>query len=505
MLNNYENRVLREKIENETNLQYELYNRKLSNITSYLKDLVDNNDAIVFVDDYDYKKVKDVTTCIVLPKYKCQDTSNKPLCLYNDKNQCQLVLPKQNLITRSNNELFYFSKMADELIRYNRIKTFIFKPYVYLSFGNVDYNLRNNEIILLQSLLTQEYFDNLVPVATNKYVGNNTYDEAEPLESQVYDNIVKVGDDDTLQESLCTQTKEPIASAIWKSCFPSSFVEIVYDGSDSCGFTMLSNIIEKKIQKTLSVNELRVELYREYAKYLDKYHDQIIDLLIMEGKRTLGNQVKSNTISFQSMIFTDGYYITNLDVWILMQKYKIPSLLISSKEIMQTNYTSTAFVLYNDATTTNTTSEMCFIFTTTNRFKIVVPKYKLIQNETGEIFVNPSPTCQEKVQEALRKTIKLEDYLSRFSGVELNKLKKKIKLVIEEGEWEGEGEVQKAIPIPKKKKQVLKIVEDKEPETMILKEKQQKTIVLKSKTRKQKPKLRIVENTPPPTNELVVP
>ena len=503
MLNNYENRALREKIENETNLQYELYNRKLSNITSYLKDLVDNNNAIVFVDDYDYKKVKDVTTCLVLPKDKCQETSNKPLCLYNDKNQCQLVLPKQNLITRSNNELFYFAKMADELIRYNRIKTFIFKPYVYLSFGNVDYNLRNNEIILLQSLLTQEYFDNLVPVATNKYVGNNTYDEAEPLESQVYDNIVKISDNDTIQETLCTQTKEPIASAIWKSCFPSSFVEIAYEGSDSCGFVMLSNIIEKRIQKTLSVNELRLELYREYTKYLDQYQDQIIDVLIMEGKRTLGNQVKSNTINFQSMIFTDGYYITNLDVWIMMQKYKIPSILISSKEIMQTNYTNTAFVLYNDETNmTPTPSEMCFIFTTTNRFKIVVPKYKLIQNETGEIFINPSPTCQEKVQEALRKTIKLEDYLSRFSGVELNKLKKKkIKLVIEE----GEGEVQKAIPIPKKKKQVLKIVEDKEPETMILKEKQQKTVVLKTKTRKQKPKLQIVEKFLLPMNELVIP
>ena len=185
-----------------------------------------------------------------------------------------------------------------------------------------------------------------------------------------------------------------------------------------------------------------------------------------------------------------------------MQKYKIPSLLISSKEIMQTNYTNTAFVLYNDATTTNTTNEMCFIFTTTNRFKIVVPKYKVIQDEMGEIFVNPSPTCQEKVQDALKKTIKLEDYLSGFSGVELNKLKKKkIKLVIE-----GEGEVQKAIPIPKKKKQVLKIVEeDTEPETMVLKEKQQKTVVMKTKTRKQKPKLRIVENIPPPTNELVVP
>ncbi len=489
LLNNYENRSLREKIEKETNLNYELYTDKLSNITRYLRDLVDNNDAIVFVDDYDYKKVKEISTCMVLPKDKCEDSSKKPLCFYNDANHCQLVLPKKNLISGSNNELFYFSKMADELIRYSRIKTFIFKPYVYLSFGNVDYNLRNNEIILLQSLLTQEYFDNLVPAIMNQYVRNNTRDEAEPLKSQVYDNIVKISEG-TVDETLCSESKHPISSSLWKGCFPNNYVEVAYEGSDSCGFTMLSNIIEKKIQKTLSVNELRVELYREYLKYLDKYHGQIIDILIMEGKRTLGNQVKSNSITFQNMIFTENYYITNLDVWILMKKYKIPSVLISSKEIMQTNYTSSAFVLFHGE---EPNEAMCFIFTTTNRFKIVVPKYKLIMNNTGEIFNVPTPSCQEKITTAIEKSVDLEEYFSSFSAVELNKLKKKVK-----------DDDSKPKPIPKKKKLVLKqddadVVAPEKPEVVEvveLKEKQQKTVVLKNKTRKLKPKLKIVESTP---------
>jgi hypothetical protein len=426
---------------------------------------------------------------MVLPKDKCEDSSKKPLCFYNDANHCQLVLPKKNLISGSNNELFYFSKMADELIRYSRIKTFIFKPYVYLSFGNVDYNLRNNEIILLQSLLTQEYFDNLVPAIMNQYVRNNTRDEAEPLKSQVYDNIVKISEG-TVDETLCSQSKHPISSSLWKGCFPNNYVEVEYEGSDSCGFTMLSNIIEKKIQKTLSVNELRVELYREYLKYLDKYHGQIIDILIMEGKRTLGNQVKSNSITFQNMIFTENYYITNLDVWILMKKYKIPSVLISSKEIMQTNYTSSAFVLFHGE---EPNEAMCFIFTTTNRFKIVVPKYKLIMNETGEIFVVPTPSCQEKITTAIEKSVDLEEYFSSFSAVELNKLKKKVK-----------DDDSKPKPIPKKKKLVLKqddadVVAPEKPEVVEvveLKEKQQKTVVLKNKTRKLKPKLKIVESTP---------
>ena len=238
------------------------------------------------------------------------------------------------------------------------------------------------------------------------------------------------------------------------------------------------------------MNELRVELYREYLKYLDKYHGQIIDILIMEGKRTLGNQVKSNSITFQNMIFTENYYITNLDVWILMKKYKIPSVLISSKEIMQTNYTSSAFVLFHGE---EPNEAMCFIFTTTNRFKIVVPKYKLIMNETGEIFVVPTPSCQEKITTAIEKSVDLEEYFSSFSAVELNKLKKKVK-----------DDDSKPKPIPKKKKLVLKqddadVVAPEKPEVVEvveLKEKQQKTVVLKNKTRKLKPKLKIVEPTP---------
>ena len=86
------------------------------------------------------------------------------------------ILPKNNLITDTDNEEFYYGRMADELIRYNRIKSFIFKPQAYLSFGQLKYNLRDNEILILQDLLNQEFFDNLIPADINRYAKYNTYD-----------------------------------------------------------------------------------------------------------------------------------------------------------------------------------------------------------------------------------------------------------------------------------------------------------------------------------------
>ena len=86
-------------------------------------------------------------------------------------------------------EGIYFSKIADELIRYNRIKSFIFEPSSFLMLNEVKYNLTDNEIILTNSLLTQEYFEKLIPAPLNKYIKYNTYGTTKPIISQSYSNV----------------------------------------------------------------------------------------------------------------------------------------------------------------------------------------------------------------------------------------------------------------------------------------------------------------------------
>jgi len=87
----------------------------------------------------------------------------------------------------------YFMKMADELIRYNRIKSFIFQPKYFLMFNKLNYNLAEDEIIILGSLLTQEYFENLVSDVVNPYIKHNSYDTSNPaIIRQVYSNEVVI-------------------------------------------------------------------------------------------------------------------------------------------------------------------------------------------------------------------------------------------------------------------------------------------------------------------------
>jgi len=410
LLNKYENIKLREKIEEEVKRGYTLYNTKLIYIIKYLKELV--NDAILFSEDYDYTLIGDISTCIVFDKEKCN--SKRPLCVFSTGNTCQIILPKQNLLTGSDNELHYFGKMSDELIRYSRINSFIFKPQTYLSFGNVGYNLRENEIIVIQSLLNAEFFEGLVPAEINMYAKYNSYDTAEPLISQSYenrtdiDNAVNPASREEARECIPVSTGK-ISSLVWKNCFPSNFDELMYEKTTSCGFYMLIDIIKLFTGDVLTIGELKTILLEEYIKYLIDYEGQIIDILIEEGKKTLGDQVKARTLSFQNFIYTDSYFVTNMDIWLIFQRYQIPSILISSKTLLETGYKKTEFVLYGE-------QHNNFVFIVSPGMRAEnIPKYKLMQSDEKSLFFPISVTkCEDTLRQAIIDKISISDYLSTY-------------------------------------------------------------------------------------------
>ena len=66
-----------------------------------------------------------------------------------------------------------------ELVRYKRIQLFMLEPRRYLNITNVDYSVNDNELLMLASVLTDAYFDDLEPYNKNKYVNNITYENAE--------------------------------------------------------------------------------------------------------------------------------------------------------------------------------------------------------------------------------------------------------------------------------------------------------------------------------------
>jgi len=472
LLNNYENIKIREKIETEMLKEYIIYSDKLANIDSLLRNLV--GDKIQFIGDNNYYKlINEVSTCIVKDNNKCKDTPN--LCVVTENGKCNLILPERNLITNKENEPIYFGRMSDELIRYNRIKSFMLQPQTYLSFGNIGYNLRDNEIILFQSNLTQEYFEMLIPAVTNKYVKYNSYDEAQPIITQVYENKIPSLDQaiGRNNESICDKVeKEHIMSSIWKKCFPDNYSEVEYSKYNFCTFNFIIDIIDKKTGKKYTINEIKNQLYDEYKQYIEKYKDKIVDILTIEGKKTLGDQVNAGTLSFASFIYTDNYFLTPLDLWLLVNRFKIPTIFICQKFILQTKYEEHQFVGYGDKT-----DKFAFVVIPGLRAENV-PNYKLIKSDKGDVFISLdklNEECIGNIEKSLRDKFSIEEYLEGFvmpTKTEYEK-KKPGRLLIDKDSDEKQIK-------PKKQKLIIEKTSPASPEEFVMiKKKPTKKIVIK--------------------------
>jgi hypothetical protein len=451
LLNDYENVKIREKIENEMTKEYIIYSEKLKNITKLLHDLIKNKIQFTGDENY-YKLINEVSTCIVKNKESCENTPN--LCAVTENGSCDLILPEKNLITKKENEPIYYGRMADELIRYNRIKSFMLQPQTYLSFGSIGYNLRDNEIILIQSLLTQEYFETLIPAITNKYTKYNSYDEAQPIITQVYDNTIPSLDHaiGRKNEPVCeTKINKDITSSVWNKCFPDNYSEIEYGKRNFCTFNFIIDLIERKTGKKLLINQVKNELFEEYKKYIEKYIDKITNILILEGKKTLGDQVHAGTLSFSSFIYTDNYFLTPFDLWLLVTKYEIPTIFICQKYLLQTKYEKHQFLGYGDRN-----DKFAFIVVPGLRPENV-PGYKLIQSNKEDVFISLdelNEECLEKVRESIDDKVSIEEYLDKFTKpLTTNYEKKKPERLVIESDSDK--------PKPEKKKKL--IIEETSP------------------------------------------
>ena len=126
----------------------------------------------------------------------------KMVC-FTDEESGVTIIPNNHLLkSQVSNEIIYYGRMADELIRYTRIKLFMLSSTAYLTIGNSEYVIYDNEMLMLQSLLNADYFKDIVEFNDNKYLKNINYNNAIPLFSQKYQNQpITIAEQQKLDES----------------------------------------------------------------------------------------------------------------------------------------------------------------------------------------------------------------------------------------------------------------------------------------------------------------
>jgi hypothetical protein len=418
LLNDYANLNNQKEIVREIYNPHTLYSDKLTKVIQLLKELTMGR--IQFVDRVDIDENEISASCLsVKDEDKCNEN---PACFYSESG-CGLNLPQQNLLSGTNNEILYYSKLADEMVRYNRIKTFIFQRKNYLLFETLGYNLRDDEIIILQSLITQKYFENLIPSKQNARL-ENAYDTANPLEPYKRPTLITM--EDIINPNIdIIPRQEPIKYVEMKQCLPHGSVEITYPATINATFQFAIDIINRITSETLTPNQIRDKLSELYGKYSNKYKIQIANILIQQGKKTFGSYIRAGTLEIKHMIYTEGYYLTNLDLWLLLDHYKIQSVLISHKLLLETEYEFKEFCLVAN----EEDEDLKFVFIINSAIKIETPPaFKYVEFK-GDVLLSMDGIqegCSGGIFVSISDNkIEIEDYIKSFKPILTTKYVKK--------------------------------------------------------------------------------
>jgi len=175
LLSQYENRFYKLQIMDMLeNLTYS-YSQKMGKIEAFLRKVV--GDSVAFQrmkeDDIDYldndTNFTNYTQCI-----KCE----RNVCKKGDDGVCHLHFPRENLVMGMRNDELYYARLSDELLRFHRVRLFMLEPMHYLNLTNIDYQINDDEILLLETFLKSENFSDLRLFNFNEYLRQIPYDIA---------------------------------------------------------------------------------------------------------------------------------------------------------------------------------------------------------------------------------------------------------------------------------------------------------------------------------------
>ena len=313
--------------------------------------------------------------------------------VHPEPHKCSIILPHKNLINGIDNRTFYYGKLADELLRYTRIRRFLLSSSSSLtSLMPLKYDLREDEIILLHSQL-ENYFEHLEPGAgtINRFARYNAFDTANPelnpgeIPSNQY--MAPLGGDlpkEKADGKVCAPLAlKPLAGAA-AHYFPKTMQQLAFDGATGeCTFDAFISIMkeENAAYADTSVRELKAILVNKYAELMRAHKVQMMKYY--QHITTNRNVLASNVHDF---IMNSFHYMTHLDLWILAQHFQIPIVLIAGQiQYPLIENQQAALVLHGEPVLGNANAAQFYYVMTMGRTRDVAPMYRIIRTGANEM------------------------------------------------------------------------------------------------------------------------
>jgi hypothetical protein len=357
LLNQFEFRVIRKEILQTIDDKDFSYRGKLKHIEQELHKLLVNKIDFKEFDIKDLNQIEKVILCD--DGEKCIDEKQRPpYCLISDDDKCVSLFPKKHLLSGSDNENVYYGRMADELIRYKRSRLFMFYPQNYMNITNTDFFINDNELFLLETRLTRDYFRNINPFSGNGFIKNINFDTAQP-DMEYSGNIQNYSNKVTLKEQgeileAKTNTKKVLQDFIidcishtstnvvgnnkpgsWKTVFPTTAKEMFFNKTNNCSFIPIIYILQEVYFSSVSIQNIKTALWKGYQDLFKntQIRNYIYSILRKQGKHAFMDKIKKNQSDFETILFSDDYYITDMDWWVFCTTAQLPVVLFSSTSL----------------------------------------------------------------------------------------------------------------------------------------------------------------------------
>jgi hypothetical protein len=319
LLNDYRHRNVRYEILDMIQSDRYFYKDKITFIQTLLRDI--SKEEIEF-SEYDAD---------VLPS-PCHKISPQ-----TDGETCHINIPKTNLVNEVDNENYYYTRLADELLRYKRIRLYMLEDTINMV--DIEYKINENELIIIKNLLLPEgknaisYLDNLETFQTNKYVQTITYDTAQPYSTKIVDEVFTEIEPKKVNVKECILSEGDVIgninTSVWRKYFNPA-KEITFNNSDEkCTFEVLVYIVNthnetQKIKMTyIDMKEILIKSYKKIAQYLPA----LLGIWVHDKKITKKQLPDMNIKNVEDFIRSDKYFLTDIDIWLVADELNLPIIL----------------------------------------------------------------------------------------------------------------------------------------------------------------------------------
>ena len=349
-------------------------------------------------------------------------------------NECTILLPRTNLINGMDNRTFYYGKLADELLRYTRIRRFILSSASsFSSLAPMPYDAHPHEIILLHSQL-EPYFDHLEPGAgsMNPFARYNAFSTANPalnpgeVPSSNYVGAATTEPPAPSDGNVCAPVAlKPLAGAA-THYFPPTMQLLAFDNAGGeCTFEAFIAIMreERAEYEDASVRELKDILVDKYDELARTHKVQLMNYYkhLTANRRVLATNV-------QDFIMNSFHYMTHLDLWILAQHFRIPVVLFAGHmkyPLIETQ--QPALVLYHAHDETDEINAAFYYVMTTGRARDVAPDYSIVRT-AANVMKFPLSQCTnaDLVSEIMKQLVVGVGSVSQFVAEYVPMVKKRV-------------------------------------------------------------------------------